>query len=428
MKISKREKMMLCILGIVLISILYYQFIYLKQTSKIADKTKSKNEIEEKYNNSINTINALDKRKSDIKVLDTKVKDKSSLFFPTISQEHIILELDQLLKKSGLDGGFNFKPIAVEGVESSEKTQENLKESSLQSMVDNYKAIDKNNKNSSVNSKSNQSEETQVSSSNSEIKEKKSQTSEGDSNKSNDSKKTSIEQIKLELNFNGSYAQLNNFLNSIRLYNRKIVVNSISINQKTLEQISGNMNVEIYAVPKIHDDLEEYLKWSLNNTYGKNDPFSGEAAGNSIVSKDEKTSDFIMSSKSNTSVLPTVMIGKSNDSLRTSYVYEDSNNQEEIEIVLTKNDDKYYYKYKTTNESYPSQYGGLGVEFIPVSDNIVIDVLSESRVTSNDKSGVKISIKNDTDKLVKVEISGDDTKDPRVVVNGDGKNISVSNK
>ncbi|GAA0077214.1 hypothetical protein UT300005_15920 [Clostridium sp. CTA-5] len=425
MKISKREKMMLCILGIVLISILYYQFIYLKQTSKIADKSNKKNEIEEKYNNSINTINALDKRKSDIKVLDTKVKDKSSLFFPTISQEHIILELDQLLKKNGLDGGFNFKPIAVEGVESSEKTQENLKESSLQSMVDNYNAIDKS---SNENSKNNQSGETQVSSINAETKEKKSQKSEGDSNKSNDSKKTSIEQIKLELNFNGSYAQLNSFLNSIRSYNRKIVVNSISINQKSLDQISGTMNLEIYAIPKIHDDLEEYLKWSLNNTYGKNDPFSGGVAGNSIVSKDEKTSDFIMSSKSNTSVLPTVMIGKSNDSLRTSYVYADSNNQEEIEIVLTKNHDKYYYKYKTTNESYPSQYGGFGIEFIPVSDNIVIDVLSESRVTSNDKSGVKINIKNNTDKLIKVEISGDDTKDPRVVVNGDGKNISVGNK
>ncbi len=40
MKISKKERIMLCILAIVIVGFIYYQFIYLNQTSRIKDKSK----------------------------------------------------------------------------------------------------------------------------------------------------------------------------------------------------------------------------------------------------------------------------------------------------------------------------------------------------------------------------------------------------
>ena len=182
----------------------------------------------------------------------------------------------------------------------------------------------------------------------------------------------------------------------------------------------------IYSVPKIDDEISQYLKWNLNNTYGKSKPFNvGSAAGTGIKSNID-VSDFMVSVKSTTSELPTIMIGKANDMLRITYAYGDGNNEQSAEMILTKKDDKYYYKYKTTNDKVPANYDDLGNEFLPNGENIVLKVSSESRVTSDDKSGLKLKIINDTDKLVKVDVSGDDVKNPRVSIDGDSKNISVN--
>ena len=142
---------------------------------------------------------------------------------------------------------------------------------------------------------------------------------------------------------------------------------------------------------RLHDELESYLKWDLNNTYGKNVPFSKGAASGSVANNSIKiTSDFIASVKSINSDLPTIIMGKTNDSLRTTYVYADSNSEENVEMILTQDGDKYYYKYKTSKGTFPANYDGLGAEFVPVSKNIVLNILSEARVTSNDKSNIKL--------------------------------------
>ncbi|NFF81013.1 pilus assembly protein PilO [Clostridium botulinum] len=391
MKISKKERIMLCILAIVIVGFIYYQFIYLNQTSRIKDKSKTKNELEQKYNKTIETINSLESRKSDIKVLNTKVSDKSTSFYPTISQEHLILELDKLLKDSGLEGGFIFNKIEVTGVPKTEKSQEDLKESTITEMTEKY---------------------------NNEVNE----------NTPNENKKD-VEQIKLELNFSGSYASLDLFLNSVRNYERKIVVNSITITQKTIDEVTGTIGLEVYAMPKVDGDLQKYLNWTLNNTYGKLSPFSLDGSVGNILEDDEKTdSDFLVSVKSITSELPSIIMGKSNDKSKATYVYANNNDVEEAEIIIIKSDDKYYYKYKTSNGSFPVSYGGVGQEFTPSSDNINIKILSEGRVNSDDKSGLRISVVNKTDRLVNVEIDNDDSENARVTVNGDGKNISVTNK
>ena len=96
MKISNKEKIMLSILGIVLIALVYYQFIFSAQMSAIEEKTKTNDAIVEKYNSSMNTINSIESRKSDVKILNAKISDEALPFYPTISEEHIILELDKL--------------------------------------------------------------------------------------------------------------------------------------------------------------------------------------------------------------------------------------------------------------------------------------------------------------------------------------------
>ena len=68
------------------------------------------------------------------------------------------------------------------------------------------------------------------------------------------------------------------------------------------------------------------------------------------------------------------------------------------------------------------------MEFNPVSKNINISVLSENRVNQEDKSGMKLKVINNTDKLVNVNISDDDSSNKRVVVEGDSSKVSVNQK
>ncbi|GEP66727.1 hypothetical protein CBE01nite_44950 [Clostridium beijerinckii] len=432
MKISNKEKIMLYILGIIIVGFAYYQFVYSYQIKSIQEKTKREIELEKRYTTTMSTINSIEDRKSDIKILKAKISDESLPFYPSISEEHIILELDTLLKDSGLDGGIKFDRIVSDSVETVDKKSETLPESSLQGIVDEYNNITEGAKeNSNTNRNyvsSNNSNQSQTSSN---AKDSNSNNKTSTKNYSNargsKDKKNTVQYMKCEVDFEGSYDGLNKLLNTIGQNEKKIVVNSLKISEDTIDTIKGTINLEIYSVPKIDNELESYLKWDLNNTYGKSVPFNtGAASGNIDDNKD--TSDFVASVKSVNSDLPTIMLGKTNDDLRTTYVYADSNSTENVEMILTQEGDKYYYKYKTSKGTFPANYDGHGAEFIPTSDNIVLNVLSENRITSNDKSELKLKIINQTDRLVNVDISGDDSADPRVTVEGDGSNISVNQK
>lgn len=441
MKISNKEKIMLCILGSIVVGFVYYQFLYLSQTNEIEAKIKAESEIKKKYDDAMKTINSMEDKKSDVKILNAKINDESVPFYPTISEEHIILELDKLLKDSGLDGGIKFAPIVSNSVESAKKEQKSLAESSLQGIVDKYnsefkasekvqqsnsKAVD-NSKKSETNNTNGTSDANSTNASNN--------SNENSKKDSKDSKKNTVQYLKCEVNFEGSYEGIFKFLNTIGQNEKKIVVNSIKLSSGT-SGIKGTLSLEIYSVPKMNDELESYLKWDLNKTYGKTVPFSVVAANTSLTSgtsntstsvqKSKAPSDFIGSVKSETSDLPTIILGKANDKLRTTYVYADSDSEEKVEMILTQDGDKYYYKYKTSKGTFPANYDSLGVEFVPASKNIVLDILSEGRVTGNDNSGINIKIINKTDKPVDLNIIGDDFANPRVKVDPNSSNVSIN--
>ena len=49
MKISNKEKTMLCVLGSIIVGFLYYQFIYVSQVGQLEQKVKEENEFKQKY-------------------------------------------------------------------------------------------------------------------------------------------------------------------------------------------------------------------------------------------------------------------------------------------------------------------------------------------------------------------------------------------
>lgn len=429
MKMSKREKRMLLVLGIFGIVVLYYQCVYTALVNKVEEKTNAKNQIEQNYNKAMDTIKSLDTQKSRVKMLKAKIDDESAPFYPTISQEYIILELDKLIKDSGLEGGMTFEPEEVKKVDPIKKSDKDkdLSENSFQGDVDNYnenygEAIKEN---VNINSRdSNKSDQQGVAN----AKNKNNGNSAKDPKSGNEN---TVTQMKVNIDFNGSYENVVKFIKALKSIGedkRSIPVYAIDMSMKSLGEVKGSANMVIYSVPKIDDELSNYVKWDKNNTYGKSEPFTINSAVGTGIKSDADASDFLFSVNSAVSDLPTIIIGKANDTLRTTYAYGDGNNEQNAEIVLNQKDNKYYYKYKIDNNKVPVNYDDLGNEFVPNSENIVLNMSSEVRVSSNDKSGLKLKVINNTDKLVMVNISGDDTENPRISIDGDSKNISVNQK
>ena len=420
MKISNREKIMLGILGVILIAIGYYNFVYKDVVLKVQGKEEEYLQIEERYNKAIETINLRESKKSDVKILKNKIDNMSVNFYPIISEEHLILELDNLLKNNNLEASIEFENIKSEDIEIEQNENVDLSESSLQNIADEYMEIESNTETSEREEKA---DLDNLNNDENSINEESSVNNESNENISKDK----VHQLRCKISFSGTYENLMNFLKEINENSNKMIVNSINLGEESIEEIRGNMEIEIYAIPKINDEVNEYLKWDFSNEYGKYVPFGSETSSSSI-NNEISTDDFIISVRSINSVLPTITVGKSDDKSKSTYIYADSNSVEDIEMELTKEDNKYYYKYKTSKESYPLEYDRNKVEFNPVSKNINISVFSESRVNQNDKSGMKLKVINNTDKLVNVNISDDDKNNKRVIVEGDSSNLSVNQK
>ena len=429
MNLSKKEKLMLLILGIVIIGFLYYQFGYTALNKKIDKISTERDEIAAKYNNVIDTINSIESQRSKVKILNGKIAEESKSFYPTISEEHVINEIDKLLKDNGLDGGMEFDVIESNPVDAMEKSKidKGILEGSMQGIVEEYNEYYKDNSKKEDEKEVNQASGNEK---NSDVKNNSTKTDKEDK-KLEDSKKaeTNVIKMKGKISYYGTYENLVKFTKALTEKDKKICVYGIEKMEKNDPKwVKGKLGIVIYSIPKFNDEEKNYLVWNIKNTYGKIEPFKYSKEGGTKINNAKPSSDFIVSAKSESSDLPTVMIGKTDDSLRSSYVYADGNKVENIDIEINEKDGKYYYKYKSRNGNTPINYDGIGKEFVPCGDNIVIEVLSDRRTSKNDKSGVKLNIVNNSSKPVKVRINNDDKERPRVSIEGDKQKITIEKK
>ena len=421
MNISKREKFMLGLLIAILISFGYYKIIYVKQVVKLKEVKIIRDNLEKKYKAAMDSIKNLALKEEEVKILKADTVAKAGILYPAILQEKIILELDKFLEDSYLDGNIAFNPIEVITVEKLVSEDILKAQTSLQSIVDKYNGESSNEEKKNSESTSSKGSETKSSSSEKPSKENK-------------SLESTTEQLKVSITFNGSYEEVKAFIKLIEDYERKVVITNITITSKSESQLSGVMNLEFHAVPKIADDDKLYLEWTMKNVYGKDILFSSGEASGAYASTIEESSnkegnpDFVMLVKSPASELPTLTIGKAKDNLRESYIYSDNEKTEDVEITFNEDGDKIYYKYRNSESIYPTENTAAGKEFTSNSKDIVVEITSESRVLSSDTSKVNLKVINNTLKNIEVIIKDDDIKDPRVTVKSEGNTVNVTKK
>lgn len=425
MKLSKREKALLALLGVVILLVSYYKFIFIPQRNAIATLEEDKTIYEDKVNKLNTLIAAMPQKESDIKVITTKIKDKSVVLYPEIIQENIIRELDKLMVDSGVYGNISFSEVSFASVEAREKSSQPSRDSKLSEFKNQY--------NNTVNKSSDENTTGKVEG-NTEIKKNNVGNESSNENKEikdNSENNSQVEQLKVSLNFKGSYKNVVDFVKSLENYSKHIAMVSINLSQSSETEIAGTSVLEFFAIPKITDEDKDYLKWDLQNPYGKENIFDGTVGITPPQTVEEINTvgkpkyDFVMSLKPQSSDIPTIILGRANDKERKTYVYADSNKVEDIEIVIEKENEKYYYKYKTSRDSYPINFNEEKVEFNPGSSEIYFNIISSLRLSAEDKSGAKIKLINKADKKIVVSVEGEDTTSPRVRIEGEGGNIEV---
>lgn len=394
MRLTKREKIMLAILGALVVAFMIYSLIYKPQREQITDlRTKLKLDQINLQRLKVE-ISPENKVYKDHKILNTKIYSTTLRYFPEIKQDKIITIIDEMIKASKL------QVDSISFMEEEEKlTEEDLvkaldQKTILQQLLDTYLGhrID-------ITPKETNPEEQQE----------------------NNDLMGEVERITANLTFKGTYGNLMDFIHQVEGYDKKIIISTINTVRSEEGTLSGNINLDFYAVPKLHEQDVEYYEWELTDAYGKDNPFVPFAGfqQSSTAAKAESAvaaADFIMLVKPISADLPTIVLGRSKDKDNKTYIYADNSGFENVEIHFTEVDGKLYYKYKTPYESYPKNFEGEGVPFVPSSKGVGFEILSTPRNGKNDNSGVNLHIINNTSEMVHVTVRKDDKSLPRVKI------------
>ena len=406
MKMSQREKNLLIIVSCVLAAVLYFQFIFTPKQEEISQLENELFDVQTRYDQVMQNINSLQSRKEKIKKITASISESTSVLYPTLIQEKIILALDELINETGVMATIGFSQISAQAVQPFTGGTYESPQSSLSSLANQYAGLT--------------TDETVVEES-------------GETHSLTTSNST-VEVMSIGLSFTGTYEVVKAFIDAIQSWEYNLVLSNLSLTPLNENEVSGSTTLEFYAVPKLSDQDQEYLEWTLENTYGKELPFSSGAASGAYSSTMEqllasgvKVYDFMMLVRSSASDLPAVTIGKALDETRESYLFTDKNEIEPVTIAFKQDGEKYYYRYETSEGAYPSNEE-LGIELTPVNETIEMQIMSESRVEATDQVGVKLKVINETDLVVNIDIKDDDTAAPRISVNSEGFTVNVKNK
>ena len=411
MKISQREKYLLMVVGCVLVVVLYYQFVLTPQKEKVATLEGQLMEVQARYDQVMSNIATLPQRQEKIKGLTASISERTSAYYPTLIQEKIILELDEIIEKTGIKATFSFSTISAQTGQGLTAGEYVKPQSSLEPLVDEIKGLQSGNQQDS--------------------------STEADQDASNESNvgtsSASAEVLMVSMTFNGSYEVVKTFIDTIQNWKYNLVITNLSLSPQSETEVAGSFNLEFYGVPKLQNQDQAYLDWTLNNTYGKEMPFSTGVANGAyntmieeLLSSGVKIYDFMMVVRSSVSDLPAVTIGKALDESRESYLFADQNEIEPVVITLSQKEGVYYYRYETSEGSYPTTTDVI--EFIPSNGTIDFQIISEPRQAASDLSGVSLKVINHTDLVVNIEVQDDDSINPRISVLSEGFTVNVTKK
>ena len=221
------------------------------------------------------------------------------------------------------------------------------------------------------------------------------------------------------INYTGSYEGIKDFIDYIMAYKYRMNISSIDIAYNSQDDTySGTVNLNAYCVT---GDGREADKVDVNVPEGVTNIFQG-GSGAPSVSTSSHDSEEGADIKDNHDILVGLnnANGDSSDGIIVSAggkkVSSTANSIEAVDVTVKEEDGKNMVEVKLGDDSY---------SFELTDKDLTIYVESSKRVDSDDKSGIKMNVSNDTDIPFYVKVADDDTDAPRFALGSKTGTVKV---
>lgn len=216
--------------------------------------------------------------------------------------------------------------------------------------------------------------------------------------------------------FQGTYQNYKDMISFLNNYKYRCTINSMSTtyNSET-GVVTGSMTINQYAITGNDRDFSNVNIgvgiFGTDNIYDS-EIFEGENStennGEGIIAD----YDYYVSLMSYKSENGTVSIGAKNDVVGASTISTDENSVQKVNIRFFGEEGKYYVQYSIGDKEFPATSYDEGSYFIP-GQNLSLLVIGSERVDDKDNSGARVTIVNDTDMVLYVKVANDDASNPR---------------
>ena len=204
--------------------------------------------------------------------------------------------------------------------------------------------------------------------------------------------------IKIELNLEaeGNEESICAFLDSLANLDTKFTISNISVN-KIVDKYELLLGIVFYSNQNI-------IELKSDNNLGSISKVENYKEEDTSVKL--RNYDFIGIIRPIESDMSAIRFGANDDSDFSKTIYADKNEMVTVNLELTQEGKKYYFRYYTNEDSYPED--NKMEEFKPTQKEILIDILSCKRLHSADNSGINLIVNNKTNKKVNIMVHDDD--------------------
>lgn len=262
MKLSKREKVFIGILLVVIVSFLLYNFVIKPQRESL-EALKSDRSVKLQELSALKEeVASESKLYIELLSLEDDVNKKADKFFTNVTQEDIILLTEEFSNAAKLQiPNINFPANRVEELTLPDPKEEGEGKEDLDVLGE-------------VESEDRGSQEDQASS-NDDGEEKP---------------RIDLEVRSAQLEYEGYYYSFIDFLTQVADYKRKIIINDITVAKDEDGYLRGNIALDFYSIENILQSEEELYAWEPNLGYVVGDPFSqfGDYADNKATDEKER--------------------------------------------------------------------------------------------------------------------------------------------
>lgn len=233
----------------------------------------------------------------------------------------------------------------------------------------------------------------------------------------------------LTLTYEATYSQWKSLINFINNYYSKNTIDSISMSYNDVTKVvSGTMTLSTYAIT---GSQRKFTPPVYNIEKGTDNIFASEVFNSASVKKVDDNGEYILSDydyfvmlNASTADIDSCIIGKKEDVTKDSILSSNSNAIEDVTVRFSGSGDNYTVQYKIGNVTYPAKNYDKGNAFTP-GNTLDMLLMSSARLSTSDKSGINLTIVNDSDKTLNLKVCNDDTTNPRVKIVSKTGSISI---